>query len=103
MARRCAWCGVLDNITNDHVVSRLQLRLALGRERYQDFCADVRKLNLQPLCSFCNNEKSDRSVDLRDPELQIRLRTKLREYGIDDVVEWSVPSQLFTREKYIAD
>jgi len=89
MERRCVWCGDKDNLTRDHVVSRLHLRLLL-QEQYARFCADVRKINLQPMCGFCNNEKSDKSVDLRPVERQIDLRNKLREYGIDHLVEWSL-------------
>lgn len=103
MARRCLWCGTQDDLTRDHVVSRLQLRLALGREEYQKFCATVRKLNIMTLCSTCNNDKSDRSCDLRDAETHIRLRQALREYGIDGVIEWSKPSDIFQKEKYIVN
>lgn len=102
MERRCVWCGDKDNLTRDHVVSRLHLRLLLGNE-YARFCADVRKINLQPMCGFCNNEKSDKSIDLRPAERQIDLRNKLREYGIDHLVDWSKPSEIFSKERYIVD
>lgn len=102
MDRRCVNCGTKDNLTRDHVVSRLHLRLLLG-PRYAAFCADVRKVNLQPMCGFCNNEKSDRSLDMRPAVRQIDLRNKLREYGIDHLVEWSRPSDVFSKERYIAD
>jgi 5-methylcytosine-specific restriction endonuclease McrA len=95
--RRCLWCGSPDQLTRDHVVARVQLKLALGQDRYHRYCATTRKLNIMTLCTTCNNDKGDRNCDLRDADTQQRLIQTLRDYGIDDVIEWSEPEHIFTR------
>lgn len=89
MSRRCLWCGDTENITRDHVVSRVTLRLALGQEEYQRFCAKVRKINIQDLCGLDNNAKGDKSSDLRDDLRADLLREYLVEFGLDpdDILE----------------
>jgi hypothetical protein len=81
--RRCLRCKSTDSITRDHVVPRVQLKLALGKEQYEKFCSQVRKLNIMDLCGPCNNEKGDKAIDLRDEDTQLLLRIALMEYGLD--------------------
>ena len=87
--RKCLWCGANDNITRDHVVSRMTLRLALGQEDYARFCALVRKINIQDTCGPCNNYKGDRSAELRKDDRAWMLEEYLREFGLDpgDILE----------------
>lgn len=87
--RKCLWCGATDGITRDHVVSRMTLKLALGRDEYARFCSLVRKINIQDTCGPCNNYKGDRSADLRQDERAVMLRMYLMDFGLDpnDILE----------------
>lgn len=100
---RCLWCGSPDNLTRDHVVARVQLRLALGQDEYARFCARVRKLNVQRICATCNNDKGDRNCDLRDEETRFRLIMALSEFDILDKIDWSSPESIFTRPRFVPE
>jgi 5-methylcytosine-specific restriction endonuclease McrA len=93
--RKCLRCGTQENITKDHVVSRVALRLALGSEDYSRFCAKVRKLNVQDACGPCNNEKGDRSIDLRTDSRPERLREALIDFGLDPEEIFSSYEEVF--------
>lgn len=88
--RTCLRCGA-EGVTKDHVVPRLVLRIMLGREDYADFCSEVRKVNIQPLCGPCNNWKATRVIDFRPPEQHEQLCHYLAKYGIMDKVEFEEP------------
>lgn len=86
--RRCLRCGAVDGITRDHVVPRVQLRLALGQDAYARFCAQVRKINIQDLCGPCNNDKGDRTADYRNDERHEILVAALEQFGIRDKINF---------------
>lgn len=94
-ARRCVVCGEEGNITKDHVVPRLVLRIMLGREKYADFCSVVRKINIQPMCGPDNNIKATRVADLRTPEEHAQLCEYLDLFGILDSLEFEDPAAIF--------
>lgn len=101
--RRCLRCGAVDNLTRDHVASRVQLRLALGQDEYARFCSKVRKLNIQRLCTQCNNDKGDKSCDLRSKEIRDRLLEAIDEFGIADKIDWSDPEDTFSRPQFVLE
>jgi 5-methylcytosine-specific restriction endonuclease McrA len=86
--RKCLRCGAVEGITRDHVVPRVQLRLALGQDEYARFCAKVRKVNIQDLCGPCNNEKGDRTGEFRTDERAELLIGYLKEFGLDDTIDF---------------
>lgn len=89
--RVCLSCGIQEGLTKDHVVPRLVLRILLGREDYADFCSEVRKVNVQPLCGRCNNQKATRIIDFRTQEEHEQLCFYLEKYEIADQVEFEEP------------
>lgn len=94
-ARKCVVCGEQGDITKDHVVPRLVLRIMLGREAYANFCSEVRKVNIQPMCGPDNNLKATRIADLRSPEEHAQLCVYLDKYGILDDIEFEDPFVMF--------
>lgn len=89
--RKCLRCGA-EPTTRDHVVPRLVLRILLGREQYARFCSEVRKVNLQPLCGPCNNDKGHHQiVDYRSREEHEQLLFYMDKYGILDDIEFEEP------------
>ena len=73
------------------MVPRLVLRMLLDREVYADFCSTVRKINVQPLCGYCNNFKATRVIDLRDDDIHQVLISYLDKYGIAESVVFEDP------------
>jgi 5-methylcytosine-specific restriction endonuclease McrA len=93
MSRACLRCGATDRpITRDHVVPRVALRMAFAGMpgEYARFCALVRKVNIQALCSFCNNLKGDRACDYRDDERRELLVKYLVDFGLQDSIRFEV-------------
>jgi 5-methylcytosine-specific restriction endonuclease McrA len=91
--RRCLRCGTTEGqITRDHVVPRIVLRMAFAEMpgEYARFCATVRKINIQPLCNFCNNLKGDRACDYREDERRDKLVQALIEFGLEKSVVFEV-------------
>lgn len=86
--RKCLRCGELEGITRDHVVPRVQLRLALGQDEYARFCAKVRKINIQDLCGPCNNAKGDRTAEYRTDERAAMLVEYLKEFDLIDRINF---------------
>lgn len=95
--QRCLVCYTKENITRDHVVPRVVLRMVMEREEYFDFCQNVRKANIQPLCGPCNGYKSSRVADLRNATERERLLGFMDDYGIIDRVDFEDP-EVFLRE-----
>lgn len=91
--KRCVACGTTDNLTRDHVVPRLVLRMLLERETYAHFCSKVRKVNIQPMCGECNNLKATRVIDLRGEEEHYRLLAFLIDYDIIGKVVFEDPDE----------
>jgi hypothetical protein len=89
--KQCLICGETENVTKDHVVPRLVLRMLLGREPYAKFCSEVRKDNIQWLCGPHNNEKGTRVIDYRDDDRHAALLAWLDKYGIE--VEFEDPTK----------
>lgn len=89
--RVCVACGRPGDLTRDHVVPRLILRIMLGREQYAKFCSEVRKVNIQPMCGPDNNKKATRVIDFRPREQHEQLLFYLDKHGILDDVEFENP------------
>lgn len=88
MAKECLRCGVGDNITRDHVVPRATLKQILGRDKYPKFSAESRYVNIQPLCSECNNLKGNRTCDYRDHNKAGDLQMLLHRWGILTLIDF---------------
>lgn len=82
----CLRCGVDENITRDHVVPKSVLRLLLDLDEYQRFSAQARYVNIQPLCSGCNNLKGWKAIDYRPRDEHELLLVLLEEWELD--VNW---------------
>ena len=68
-AKRCLRCGATEQLTNDHVIPRFVLRTELSREQYAEFNRIAgKRLNSQPLCQPCNNDKGYEVIDYRGHE-----------------------------------
>lgn len=89
--KRCLRCGTKENITRDHVCSRVLLRTHLNRDSYQRFSAEARDVNIQPLCRNCNNEKGGDAVDYRGIEDRVALLLLLDKWGLDIEVKSGKP------------
>lgn len=82
----CLRCGSTEDITRDHVISRVSLRDKLPWKDYQRWGTIARKVNIQKLCRDCNNLKGHRNIDYRTDERHGQLMDLLEEWGLD--IEW---------------
>lgn len=73
--------------------------MLLERETYADFCSEVRKVNIQSMCGYCNNFKATRIIDLRDDEVHEKLLDYLEKYGILESIEFEDADE-FIKEVY---
>lgn len=87
----CLACGSDENITRDHVASRVMLKQHLDRDEYQQFSVESRDINIQPLCRDCNNEKGGDSIDYRGIEDRIGLLLLLDKWNLDIEVKAGMP------------
>lgn len=89
--KRCLRCGTGENITRDHVCSRVLLKCHLTRDQYARFSAEARDINIQPLCRQCNNAKGGDAVDYRGIDERVTLLLLLDRWGLDIEVKPGKP------------
>lgn len=82
----CLRCEANEDLTRDHVISRVYLRDQLEFDDYQRWGTAARKVNIQKLCRSCNNAKGHRNIDYREDDRSLELLELCDEWGID--VEW---------------
>jgi 5-methylcytosine-specific restriction endonuclease McrA len=70
-------------LTRDHVVPRSVLKSLLGIDKYAEFSAMSRYVNIQILCVECNNKKGSLSIDYRPWNERIDLIMLLRKWKVD--------------------
>lgn len=92
--KTCLVCGS-DDVTRDHVVSRLALRMSLSQEDYKKFCETARSANIQSLCKKHNNIKGNMSCDLRKDFRSDMLKKYLVEFGLDPKEILQDPKEVF--------
>lgn len=85
----CLRCGTDKDITRDHVVARFVLRTSLDEDQYAAFSRiSGKRLNKQPLCRTCNQEKGHQNIDYRGLETAQKLMDILsEEFGVDIDIE----------------